>query len=343
MSLGAVQAGIDVKLAIEFDTFASATHAHNHKDAKVFADDIRNFTAEHLKAMETEFAGKTKILFGGPPCQGFSTSNIRGRKMDNPKNWLFKEYLRIVNIWNPDWMVIENVKGLLDTEKGFFLEEIKKELTLLGYSISQWVLNSADFGVPQKRNRLFVVGSRHGLTIKEPHPSTTHNVSVKEAISDLPDLESGANESILPYKCSAESEYSKKMRGSLTVSPNHLVTRNTPLTLERYKYIHQGGNWKNIPDGLMQNYKEKNNCHTGIYYRLKNDEPSVVLGNYRKNMFIHPTQDRGLSVREAARLQSFPDWFEFKGSIGFQQQQVGNAVPPLLAKVVFEKIVEHEI
>jgi len=92
---------------------------------------------------------------------------------------------------------------------------------------------------------------------------------------------------------------------------------------------------------LMSNYKDYSRCHTGIYHRLREDQPSIVIGNYRKNMLVHPTQDRGFSVREAARLQSFPDWFEFKGSIGFQQQQVGNAVPPLLAKVVFEQIIKY--
>jgi DNA (cytosine-5)-methyltransferase 1 len=99
-----------------------------------------------------------------------------------------------------------------------------------------------------------------------------------------------------------------------------------------------GGNWKNIPKRLMANYQDRRRCHTGIYRRLKWDQPSVVIGNFRKNMLIHPVQDRSLSVREAARLQSFPDWFEFTGSIGFQQQQVGNAVPPMLAEVVFRRI-----
>ena len=113
------------------------------------------------------------------------------------------------------------------------------------------------------------------------------------------------------------------------------------MILERYKYIPQGGNWENIPNRLMKNYADKSRCHTGIYRRLKEDEPSVVIGNYRKNMLIHPTEDRGLSVREAARLQSFPDWFKFKGTIGSQQQQVGNAVPPLLAKAVFTSLMSQ--
>jgi DNA (cytosine-5)-methyltransferase 1 len=128
------------------------------------------------------------------------------------------------------------------------------------------------------------------------------------------------------------------MRGALTACSNHLVTANNTTILNRYHHIPKGGNWQNIPDHLMDNYANPERCHTGIYKRLKLNEPSIVIGNFRKNMLIHPTQTRGLSVREAARLQSFPDSFKLLGSIGFQQQQVGNAVPPLLAKAVFDRI-----
>jgi DNA (cytosine-5)-methyltransferase 1 len=120
------------------------------------------------------------------------------------------------------------------------------------------------------------------------------------------------------------------------------VSRNSQPVLERYAHIPQGGNWEDIPESLMKNYTDRSRCNTGIYHRLTADAPSVTIGNYRKAMLIHPWKDRGLSVREAARIQSFPDSYEFMGSIGFQQQQVSNAVPPLLAKAVFEMIVEKE-
>ena len=124
----------------------------------------------------------------------------------------------------------------------------------------------------------------------------------------------------------------------MTEASGHLVTRNAAFVLRRYKYIPQGGNWEDIPTRLMRNYKDREDCHTGIYHRLSADEPSIVIGNYRKNMLIHPFEDRGLSVREAARLQSFPDAYQFKGSVGYQQQQVANAVPPLLGQAVFRRI-----
>ena len=166
---------------------------------------------------------------------------------------------------------------------------------------------------------------------------------MNDAIGDLPDLANGQQVDTLSYKLPANkaSQYAQMMRKGSKRSRQNNVSLNADYVIERYSYIKQGENWKAIPDKLMQNYANKANCHSGIYRRLKADEPSVVISNYRKNMLIHPFQDRGLSVREAARLQSFPDKFIFKGSLMHIQQQIGNAVPPLLAKAVFEKILEY--
>ena len=171
-----------------------------------------------------------------------------------------------------------------------------------------------------------------------PKPPKGKPLTVKEAIADLPKISNGAYQNWMPYRSVPKSKYAASMRGNLKQSPNHLVTRNADYIIDRYQHIPPGGNWECIPARLMTNYKDKSRCHTGIYRRLKANEPSLVIANYRKNMLIHPLEDRGLSVREAARLQSFPDWYDFQGSIGFQQQQVGNAVPPLLAKAVFKAI-----
>ena len=154
----------------------------------------------------------------------------------------------------------------------------------------------------------------------------------------MPELSNGASVSSLPYRIAAKSKYAQALRGGLSKSSNHLVTKNAEYIIKRYAHIPQGGNWEDIPVRLMKNYEDRLRCHTGIYHRLTANEPSIVIGNYRKNMLIHPFEDRGLSVREAARIQSFPDSYEFKGSIGFQQQQVGNAVPPKLAQAVFEAV-----
>lgn len=338
MSLGAVWAGIDVQLAIDIDPYAADTYQCNHPKTKILVTDIRN-----IKKLSINSKSEPRVLFGGPPCQGFSTSNQRTRNPSNSKNWMFIEFLRLVKQWCPEWVVFENVKGIKETEGGYFFYKIVDELQSYGYDTTSWVLNAVDYGVPQKRSRVFIIGSKEKLTIAPPKQVVTSSeyITVQEAIDDLPVLSNGASINNVPYKNTARSNYAHLMRGDLYYCANHLVSRNAPIVIQRYACIPQGGNWESIPPNLMTNYKNRTRCHTGIYHRLALNEPSVVLGNYRKNMLVHPTQDRGLSVREAARIQSFPDWYEFKGSIGFQQQQVGNSVPPLLAEAVFNTILSR--
>jgi DNA (cytosine-5)-methyltransferase 1 len=333
MSVGAMAAGVDICIAVEFDSHAAETYRANHPSVNLIQDDIRNVTNLSGYQFDDEV-----VVFGGPPCQGFSTSNQRNRSADNPNNWLFREFLRVVSEVKPAWVVFENVRGILEMEEAAFFHHVQKGLKNLGYTVATSILNAVDFGVPQKRSRLFIIGSRNGVEVEVPKPPKTSPVTVKAALADLPNLDNGASFDVGRYKRAPISDYARQMRGDREETYNHIVTRNADYILKRYAHIPPGGNWENIPDELMGNYTDKSRCHTGIYRRLKWNEPSVVIGNYRKNMLIHPSQDRGLSVREAARLQSFPDWFRFLGSIGFQQQQVGNAVPPVLAKAVFDAI-----
>ncbi len=339
MSLGARLAGINVAMAIERDSCAAATFQSNHPDCDLFVGDIRNYPTESIASIP-KGSGPT-VVFGGPPCQGFSYSNTRTRTLHNKRNWLFEEYLRFVRIWQPDFVVFENVRGIIDTAGGIFLNAVIRRLQRLNYSLTTGVLNAKNYGVPQDRARFFLVGSLHGKKIILPTPTGTPSPTVNDAISDLPPLQNGASQSWLPYGSQPPSNYASLLRTSGNLSPNHLVTRNAGYILQRYYHIPQGGNWENIPKPLMQNYRDPTRCHTKIYHRLKLDSPSTVIANYRKNMLIHPLQHRGLSVREAARIQSFPDSYEFIGSIGFQQQQVGNAVPPLLARVVFDALIHQ--
>lgn len=333
MSLGAMMTGVNIKLSIEIDKHAANTFSHNHKNATVLNKDIRKVKTLNVKGHKNE----PKILFGGPPCQGFSRSNHRTRNKKNPNNWLFEEFIRLTKHWKPDWVVLENVEGIMGTEGGLFIEQILESFNQIGYTTSYKILNAMNFGVPQNRERLFIVGSLHGVNFIFPK-GNNKVITVKDAIHDLPLLENGSTLYEAPYRRDTSSRYAQSLRGNLATTKNHWVSRNADYVLQRYNYIPQGGNWMNIPERLMTTYTDSSRCHSGIYHRLDETKPSVVIGNYRKNMLIHPWQDRGLSVREAARLQSFPDWFEFKGFLGDQQQQVGNAVPPLLAKAVFAKI-----
>lgn len=279
------------------------------------------------------------VLFGGPPCQGFSISNTKTRNTENKNNSLFFEFIRFVKELKPKWFVFENVEGIMTFEKGTVIQRLQSEFNALGYRTSHAVLYACDYGVPQSRNRFFMVGNRLGIDFTFPEKQEG-KISVWEAINDLPSLSNGDVKNELPYKKVKPSNYAKKMRLNCSLSTQNLVSKNQDYVIERYKYVKQGENWKSIPKELMQNYKNSNNCHSGIYKRLDPNKPSVVIANYRKNMLIHPIEDRGLSVREAARIQSFPDNFIFKGSLMHIQQQIGNAVPPLLAKAIFEQIIK---
>ena len=336
MGLGAQYAGIEVALAVEKNNYAAQTYLANHKNTTVVIDDIQN-----INEFRYEKKGEQVILFGGPPCQGYSNSNRKTRSNKNPKNWLFQEFMRSIELVNPDWVVIENVPGLKTIDKGFFIEKICDNLHELGYTPNFKILNAADFGVPQKRERIFIVASKHGIAFEFPTGTfVDKHVSVADALFDLPKLENGTKEISLKYRHKAKSEYAMKMRGNLRKATQNYVSKNSDHVVKRYEYIKQGGNWNDIPVELMSNYKDHTRCHHGIYRRLKADEPAFVIANYRKSMLIHPTENRGLSVREAARLQSFPDSYKFMGPLVHIQQQVGDAVPPMLAEAVFKKIKE---
>jgi len=333
LSLGAENAGITIKLAVEKHPAAAKTFIKNHPNAHVVCDDISMINP-------LEYVDKNPfIVFGGPPCQGFSLSNTKTRTSENKNNFLFHEFVRFVKLLKPDWFLFENVEGIKTFNNGKTVEEIKVCFKEIGYNTSEDVLFASDYGVPQHRNRFFMVGNRLDIdfTFPEKYPN---KVSVFEAISDLPELANGDCFIELPYKKSISevSTFAKKMRRKSDKALQNFVSKNTDYVLERYKHIKQGENWRAIPPKLMKNYSNVSNCHSGIYKRLNASLPSVVISNYRKNMLIHPFQDRGLSVREAARLQSFPDDFIFEGTLMHIQQQIGNAVPPLLAEAIFKKI-----
>jgi len=333
MSLGAAKANIDVKLAIEKNVYAAQSYAYNHVNTTVVIDDIVNINELNFSNKK----GEQVILFGGPPCQGFSKSNQRNRSINDPRNYLFKTFIKWADKLMPDWILIENVPNLKGMEDSFFLREIISELNKIGYTVNFQVLDSSRFNVPQKRERIFIVGSLEGIGFEFPE-GLENSINVKDALNDLPNLVNGNRKDTLPYSRRKPSQYALTLRNNNNLVSNNRVTKNADYIIERYKYIKQGDNWKSIPDSLMKNYTDKSRCHGSIYRRLKSKEKSMVITNFRKNMLIHPIQNRGLSVREAARIQSFPDNFKFIGPLFEQQQQVGNSVPPNLAMSIFKKI-----
>ncbi len=337
LSLGAEWAGITMSHAIEISPYPALTYKRNHHDTIVLQEDIQKIETSLIKSAKRGVF----IIMGGPPCQGFSMSNTMSRNMDNEKNFLYLQFVRFVRDLQPRWFILENVWGMTKMNDGETVNMIKESFEALGYSVKASILWASDYGVPQKRYRFFLVGNRDNIPFEFPHRKGS-TITVHDAISDLPILSNGQMIDTAPYTIPYEkaSTYAQLMRQNSTESHQNFVSLNNDLVIERYKYIPQGGNWRDIPDFLMQNYADKSRCHSGIYKRLRDDAPSVVISNYRKSMLIHPTQDRGLSVREAARLQSFPDDYYFMGPHMSIQQQIGNAVPPLLSKAVFEQIIK---
>lgn len=347
MSEGFIMAGFHVAASVEKNKFAAQTQRYNHtrwkqSRTKIINEDLRN-TAKVIAKLQAEGIESVDAIIGGPPCQGFSRSNMRTRSSGNPDNGLFRQFLSVADAYKPKVIVIENVADLAAFENGEVVDEIISAFRCIGYAVDMTILNAVNFGVPQKRRRIFFVGTRDKIPIEFPNPEITDPakfVSVWEAIADLPLLVNANMIDEMPYRSSIDlTSYQRKMRRRAnTTVRNNLVTRNSDLVIKRYSFIPQGGNWRDIPDELMYNYSNKERCHQWIYRRLPENEPAVAITNFRKNMLIHPREDRGLSVREAARLQSFPDDFIFFGGIGQQQQQVANAVPPLLARAIAKSV-----
>jgi DNA (cytosine-5)-methyltransferase 1 len=359
LSLGFLMSGFQVAGANEIEESYARTFKRNHPETFVLTEDIRNLSAKDLLDRMGVNKKNIDIVIGGPPCQGFSLANAQTRFLNNPNNRLFRDFIRIVEGVKPSWFVMENVPGLIRMNEGKVKDEIINAFEKLGYKVKAQVLNAADFGVPQTRRRIVFVGNRVGVDFEFPKPThiktnkweyvsvKNHYTTVDEAFSDLPLLGSSEGDFEMEYAGKPKSDYQKVIRNGTKKVYNHIITRSKPEVLERYKHIPQGGNWANMPLRLMKKWRSipfeeiKNVSHSSLYKRLHPDEPSITIANFRKSMIIHPYEDRGLSIREAARLQSFPDDFIFEGSKGQQQQQIANAVPPLLGKALADAIIRY--
>jgi len=307
--------------------------------------------------------GHIDLVLAGPPCQGFSLANRLSRTHDNPLNRLSLAVLPLVRILEPRLFILENVPGIrtLRTESGngeTTTDILQRRLRRLGYASRVMVLNAADYGVPQFRLRSFLIAVRGYPDRTLPPsllPTPTHGpgrllpfVTVSDAIDDLPPTINGSCTSEVRYTSEPRSSFQALMRkhsnGSVS---DHLTSRHNSYVLERYARVPQGGNWTSIRS-MLSNYEDAERTHLNIYHRLRPHEPAKTIGNFRKAMTIHPNETRGLSLREAARLQSIPDWLVFTDpqaaitrnvvpGLNEYQQQIGNAVSYLLT----EKLLAH--
>ena len=328
LSLGFEMEGFDILLANEFDQSIATAYKENHKSTNVVVGDI---TSLDLSKVFGEYVNKIDVVIGGPPCQGFSQKGKR-KTINDERNFLFKHYVEVVKFVKPKYFVMENVPNLLTAEKGFFLNEIKGLFKGYGYSIRYGVLNAADYGVPQNRRRAIIIGKYLATPPELPLPCK-QKVTIWDAISDLAYLESGEGEFEQEYRNSPKSDYEKKMSKGSKILYNHMATKHSALALERLSLIPPNAGKEILPKEHITK-----SVYSGTWSRMKQNDVAVTITTRfdtpSSGKFTHPFLNRAITVREAARLQSFPDTFKFIGSKMSQMKQVGNAVPPLLARKI---------
>lgn len=332
MSRGFEDQGFEVVLANEYDSSIAAAYEINHKETKMIVGDI---TAINLDETFGMYKGKVDVVIGGPPCQGFSQKGQR-KTIHDERNFLFKYYVKVVNLVRPRYFVMENVPNLLTAEKGYFRKEIEELFNSMGYQLTMGILNASDYGVPQNRRRAVIIGKMGMPAPALPIPKS-EKVTIWDAISDLAYLESGEGTEEQSYRNEAQSDYQKKLRRNCEVLYNHVVTKHSSLALERLAMIPPNAGREVLPREHLTK-----SIYSGTWTRMRKDEISVTITTRfdtpSSGKFTHPYLDRAITVREAARIQSFPDDFRFIGNKGSQMKQVGNAVPPLLAECIAEVI-----
>lgn len=321
--IGFERQGFEVVLSTDFDSDCETVHKINRPNVPFLRMDIHDLSEDIISKYITENE-EIDVLIGGPPCQGFSTIGKRissdpvKRNAFDPRNTLFREYIRILKYLKPKFFVMENVQGLLTRDKGRIFEEIKNRFTETGYDFNYVILNAADYGVPQIRNRVFFYGNRIGVKMHPPVPGFGEKTgipykTVGETINDLADVD---NDPVI----------------------NHVPLKHGEINIRRYALIPEGGR---LPeDNLPPELYRKNFGNT--FKRLHRNKPSLTMVPGHNAFPIHPWLNRSLTVREAARIQSFPDDYVFAGPRQKQCMQVGNAVPPLLAEA-WAKYIKKEL
>lgn len=350
LSEGFRQAGFHVLAGVDLDEAAGRTFSATHPEATFFCGKIQDIKVKELFSATGLKPGELDVLVGGPPCQGYSVYN-HARGIHDPRAGLFREYLRIVEGLKPRWLVMENVSGLTSIADGGIIREIEAEMGNLGYHVEWRILKAEEYGVPQERRRIVFIANRIGAPILFPEP--THGpglkpyVTIWDAIGDLASLGNGDSRGRLPYACAPQNDYQRELRGNRAEVENHSAGRLATVNLERMKHIPSGGSWRDIPFDLLPAgmKRAKRSDHTKRYGRPRKTDLSCTIltkCDIHWGAYIHPEQDRAITVREAARLQSFPDSFEFQGSRTEQYVQVGNAVPPLLGRAIAQALLKSD-
>lgn len=310
LSNGFIQAGFKVIAAVEYDNQIAETYSRNHTNTRTIITDLRKITTNRLLDLAGISSQDVDLIIGGPPCQGFSQAGKR--LVDDPRNQLFREFIRVLKDIQPGFFVMENVTNLMLMKRGTIKREIINEFEQAGYTVDARILFAADYGVPQKRKRAIFLGNKYGVPNSFPKPKLFEGnyVTVRQAIGDLIELNSEI--------------------------PNHETKPLNKLDKLRISYVPEGGFAPDIPAKIRPKEAKRGGFFYDWYRRLDWDKPSRTI--IATDKLYHPSENRKLSVRESARLQSFSDDFHFYGSLASQYKQVGNAVPPFLANAIATEV-----
>ena len=359
LSTGLETAGFRSILGLDYDKHAIATYARNHPDAVVLHKDVAKVSGKDILAAAN--GKEIDLIAGGPSCQGYSTHGKRIE--DDPRNFLFRHFVRLVKETQPKFFLMENVKGLLTYRGGYFKTLIEDAFADAGYEVISKVVCAADYGVPQLRHRIVFLGSRTGVPLSFPEP--THGpadslfddlapyVTVGEALGDLPKLKRNYLQDEWEYTCAPSNEFQRYARNGVRskTTTMHQAKALSPMSSEIAALVKEGEGLRSIPPellpgrfGKMRRLKDgslRKDCTT-LYFRISRNKPSYTITCHFRNVasgpFIHPVEDRCLTYREAARLMSFQDSYVFEGSM--RARQIGNAVPPLLAKALGAELIK---
>ena len=378
--LGFQLAGYAVTCSVEIDKWATDTLRENNPGMKVIHKDITTF--ESSKAIRQICGDSPDVIIGGPPCQGFSIAGPAQKDPNDPRNSLFKNFVLWVKSLDPQIFVMENVKGILSRKNAdgeSVIDIIQNAFEDIEYKTQIWELNAAEYGVPQLRERVFIVGNRLGITeIRQPvkthfwveqnesfnsddfdNPSPA--ITVWDALSDLPVLNAGDGEEKQSYVTEPQTGFQRWARADQEVLFNHVAMKHTDRMVKRFKHISLGESGLNVPKEYSARKRSGNGVLSDASYNSNNrrfhpEKPAYTIPASFYSSFIHPHQHRNITAREAARLQSFPDRYRFMGKRTIisqkllerkgrhdeihlsQYNQIGNAVPPLLAKAIAEQI-----